>query len=185
MIHVLCSLLVLLISYAGGALTASAQIVADPTAPSDERNREAPARTVRDLLTNRQISQQRKEHEAMLQRGQEALKLVEKLTDSVDEKTVLSAQDKKHLADLEKLVSRIRRDLGGSDDRQPLNLRSADEEDEDGPESNSLMAALHFMKSKTVMLVDELSRSSRFSVSAVAIQSSNTVIKLARYLRGR
>lgn len=122
----------------------------------------------------------------MLQRGQEALELVEKLTTATEDKTVLSAQDKKNLADLEKLVARIRRDLGGSDDKQPLNFPvHQGDEPEDVPDSNSLSDAIRFMKKKTVTLVDELSRSSRFSVSAVAIQSSNTIIRLTRYLRLR
>jgi hypothetical protein len=43
--------------------------------------------------------------------------------------------------------------------------------------------AVNTLKETTATLFDELKRTSRFSISAAAIQSSNAAIKITRFLR--
>lgn len=135
--------------------------------------------SVGEMVVKQQISRRRKEHDELLKRGEEALKLSEDLEKSFTANESLGSPDMEKLQALEKVVSRIRRDLGGDDDEDVI-------EDSSGQENSarqSIASAFRFLRDSTKSLVDELKRTSRFSVSALAIQTSNTVIRFARFLR--
>jgi len=134
-----------------------------------------------EMVVKQQISRRRKEHDELLKRGDEALRLSEELEKSFSVNESLGAPDLEKLEALEKVVSRIRKDLGGGDDEDRL-------EDSSGKENSarqSIAAGFRFLLDSTRSLVDELKRTSRFSISALAIQTSNTVIRFARFLRIR
>jgi hypothetical protein len=136
--------------------------------------------TIGEMVVKQQITRRRKEHDELIKRGEEALKLSEDLETSIAGKETLGSQDLEKLQSLEKVVSRIRKDLGGDDED--------DIEDSSSKENSarqSIGAALRFLKDSTRTLVDELKRTSRFSISAIAIQTSNSVIRFARFLRLR
>lgn len=148
-----------------------------------ERDIDTP-KTMREAMAKRAIDQRRKEYETMLKRGDEAVEIVEKLSASIEHKSVLSAEDKKNLSNLEKLVKRIRSDLGGRDDGID-NLAAPDDDSADEKVPSDLKEAFVFLKNRTKELVDELKATSRFSISASAIKSTNSVIRLARFLRAK
>jgi hypothetical protein len=138
--------------------------------------------SVGEMVEKQRILRQKKEHEEMLKRGDAALKLSEELEESFNEGTGLSTQDLEKLAALEKVVGKIRDELGGDDDDDKALA------DGSGPENNArrdVVSAFRFLRDSTVKLVDELKKSSRFSISVAAVESSNAVIRIARFLRLR
>ena len=113
-----------------------------------------------------------------MKRGDDALKLSEELENSFEKSDTLTTKDLEKLQELEKVVGKIRSELGGNDDDE--------DDDSSGPENNakqSTAGAFKFLRDSTIKLVDELKKTTRFSISAAAIQSSNTVLRIARFLR--
>ena len=80
--------------------------------------------------------------------------------------------------------SRERRHIGAENDEPDRNDRAKKEEvtdEEDAP--SNLQIAFKSLQSTTMKLVDELKKTTRFTVSAIAIQSSNTLLRLVRFIR--
>lgn len=134
--------------------------------------------TFSEMLAKKRAEQEKREHEELLKRGDTALALADELETSFEKNEKLSNEDAKKLAELEKLVVKIRRELGGDDGDGEI-------EDTEPPKPSTMKEAIGFLKNSTVKLVDELKRTTRFSISAVAIQTSNAVIRVARLLRFR
>ena len=109
-------------------------------------------------------------------------KLADQLETAFSNNGSLSAEDKVRLASLEEVVEKIRKELGGEDDGPDgaLQMMDADE-----PRPSTAEEAFRFLHSTTIKLVDELKKTTRFSISAIAIQSSNNVLKLVKFLRLR
>lgn len=114
----------------------------------------------------------------MLKRGEEAHGLAVRLEETFEARQSLTNEDLKTLDQLEKLVGRIRRDLGGDSDGG-----SVLDDDSDEDQLSSVGASISFLRESTSKLLDELKKTSRFTISAVAIQSTNAVIRIARFLR--
>jgi hypothetical protein len=55
----------------------------------------------------------------------------------------------------------------------------------DEPRPSTIEEAFRYLQSTTVKLVDELKKTTRFSISVIAIQSSNNVLKVIKFLRLR
>jgi len=137
-----------------------------------------------ELLTKQQLSRRKKEYDDMLQRGEKAAKLSEELETSVTTHETLSNEDIQKLQELEKLVLKIRDDLGGDDDtKESDENNSANSAENDA--RKDVPSAVKFIRDSTVKLVDELKKSTRFSISVIAVQTSNSVIRFARLLRIR
>ena len=146
----------------------------------EDRDEQTPP-SVTEMVEKQRILRQKKEHGDMLRRGDEALKLAEQLEESFNESAGVSPQDLEKLEALEKVVGKIRNELGGDDDDDKDVLK-----DSTGPENNArrdVLSAFKFLRDSTVRLVDELKKSSRFSISVAAVESSNAVIRIARFLR--
>ncbi len=137
-------------------------------------------KNVREMFSKMRVEQRKKEYDEMLQRGEKALKLSEQLETSFSQNNQLSQADKEKLNDLEKIVKKIRSDLGGDDDEG-----ASDDQNETAKSDKpaDLVDGFKILQSNTVKLVNELKKTSRFSISAVAIQSSNSILKLVRFLR--
>jgi hypothetical protein len=159
-----------------GAGTASAQWNDDPFPERDPQRREE-AKRIKDMLAKQQAIADKKDHEELLKRADEALKLSNDLEQSFETNSTLTLDDKKKLESLEKIALKIRNELGGDDDEAS--------EKELTEKASSLGDTFRYLQSTTVQLVDELKKTTRFSISAVAIQTSNTLIRLTRFLRLR
>lgn len=119
------------------------------------------------------IKQQQKEFRELLDNGEEAARLSSELEKSFEKSSALAPEDQKKLERLEKVCKKIRNSLGGDDDDEPT--------PEDKP--MSLKAAFSVLNEKASGLLKELKKTTRYSISVLAIQSSNTVIKLVKYIR--
>lgn len=151
----------------------------DPGFPFPDRDgkRIEDSKQVRDMLAKQQAERDKKEHEELLKRAETALALSEELDSAFEENPVVTPNDVKKLAELEKVVKKIRGELGGDDDQ------SVEESDDDDEKPVDLKSAFRVLRSTTVKLVDEIRKTTRFSISAVAIQSSNAVIRVIKFLR--
>ena len=166
------------------AAVAFPQIVTVPKSKltaKEERDETPPS--LAEMVEKQRILRQKKEHDEMLKRGDEALRLSQALEESFNDGSGFSQKDLQNLETLEKVVGKIRNELGGDED---------EDDDKDlwkdstGPENNArrdVVSAFKFLRDSTVKLVDELKKSSRFSISVAAVESSNAVIRIARFLR--
>jgi len=144
-----------------------------------EDSQEDQPRTVRETMIKMRIDEDKKEYTEMLDRSKQAQKLSEELEHDFAAKNQLTRDDYDKLANLEKLVKKIRGNLGGEDAD-----RSSDDDDDDDAIPNNPADAVKALGSFTSKLVDELTKTSRFSVSVAAIQSTNAVLKVCRFLKG-
>jgi uncharacterized membrane protein YccC len=139
--------------------------------PRPGRQEELP-KQLKENLEKGRIEEEKKEYEAMIKRGEEAAKLSEELSKSFEQNQTLSVEDQKKLARLEKLVKKIRDDLGGEDDNEAEANRPS-----------SLNTALKAVQENASNLLSALRKTTRLTISAIAIESSNTVLKLVKFIR--
>lgn len=168
--------LLILFLLMAGAVGARAQqsSLPDASTPSGRpRQQEELPKTIKENLFKRQLELEKKEFEEMIQRGEEAAKLSEELDHSFEKNKNLTGEDRKKLARLEKLIKKIRDDLGGEEDRE--------EAEKETPKD--VVNALKSVRENAVNLLEALKKTSRLTISAVAIESSNTVLKLIRFIR--
>jgi seryl-tRNA synthetase len=170
LIPILFSLLILL----GGATCAAAQEVPDAsTRTGKPRPQEDLPKGIKENLLKRKLDQEKKEFDEMLKRGEEAAKLSEEINTSFEKNNALNSEDQKKLERLEKLVKKIRDGLGGEDDKEEnVKERPAD-----------LVNALKSVHENAVTLLSALKKTTRLTISAAAIESSNAVLKLLRFIR--
>lgn len=156
-------------SYAQSAEDRTSSLLGRPG--EDERER---PKSLKESLEKMRIEQEKKEYNQMLARGEEALKLSEQLEKAFAQNGKLTETDQARIANIEKLAKKIRSELGGND-----------EGDNEAQERKSLSAAeaVKSLRSMTVSLYDELKKTSRFSISAAAIESTNALLKITRFLR--
>jgi len=119
------------------------------------------------------IKQQQKEYRELLDNGEEAVKLSVELEKSFEKAQNLAAEDQKKLDRLEKLFKKIRNSLGGEEDDP-----SSDEK-----KPQTLKDAINNLNEKASNLLNELKKTTRYSISVIAIQSSNAVLRLVKYIR--
>jgi hypothetical protein len=139
--------------------------------------REEEAKIVKDMLAKQQSEREKKDHEELLNRAESALEISEELEKALQDGGHLNSPEEKKLVELEKIVKKIRDDLGGDDDEEAEKEARSSLKDR-----NDVFVAL---RKSTIQLVDEVKKTTRFSISAAAIQSSNTVLRLVRLLRFR
>lgn len=154
----------------------SASLVANAQFDSDTksgRQREEPLpQNIKETLAKQRIEDRKKEYDELLEKGEKALKMSEDLQKSFAKNHKLTSQDQGKLKDLEKLLKKIRKDLGGDDD---------DEEIREKP--TSMANALNTLKDTTDNLYEEIKKTSRYTISAVAIKSSNALLNIVKFLR--
>jgi hypothetical protein len=160
-----------------GSFSASAQ-TNDPELPNQrQRQQEEYPKNIRENLAKQRIERQKKEYEELVKRSEEAVRLSEELERTFATNNRISTEDYKKLEKLEKLVKKIRSDLGGSDEGEGL----VDEEEN----FSSLTGAFKVLQTNAVKLYNELKKSTRYSISVVAIKSSNILLRVVKFIRFR
>ena len=149
--------------------------IADPSGAQNfgKSDDKESSRSVKAMLFKMQIEKEKKDFQAMLDRGEEAAKLTEQVSKSFETHKSLTSDDKQKIEEVEKLVKKIRGELGGSD---------GDEDDDTNNKPSDVVTGVKYLRDSTTKLLSELKNSSRFTVSAAAIQSSNAVLKVVRFL---
>ena len=158
-----------------GVLLAGTAVSAQVDPFNRDRQREEDAKIVKEMLAKAQSEREKKDHEELLERADTALALSDELEKVLEQGQHLTADDKR-LVELEKVVKKIRDDLGGDDDED----EEAYVNDERPKDVKDAFLAL---RRSTLRMVDEVKKTTRFSISVAAIRSSNNVLKLVRFLR--
>ncbi len=149
-----------------------------PNGKSAEQKEDLP-KNIKETLAKQRIERDKKDFAELLDRCQEAIKLSDELEKSFITSNRISNDDMKKLARLEKLVKKIRSELGGEDDSEQSNNDSVS-----NPENpTTVISALKTLQSKTSQLFDEIKKSTRYSVSVIAIQTANVLLKLVKFIR--
>ncbi|CAN5346180.1 hypothetical protein BH20ACI2_BH20ACI2_12220 [soil metagenome] len=163
-----------------GALQCHAQSAADNQSSvlgrPGESDKDDRPRTIRDTMQKMRIEKEKKDFQRMIERGEEVVKIAAELEQSLEQKGQLTGQEIAKLASVEKLAKQIRSDLGGGDDDGTDGIRSHDS-------GFNVIEAIRTLRSSTEDLFNELQKTTRFTISATAIQSSNAVLRLARFMR--
>lgn len=169
-------LLAILCTAAAG-ISAQSDGIAIPASGRQESKDDQP-RNFREMLTKQRVEREKKDHEEMLKRGDEAAQLTQQLENAFQQKKTISEREQQKLESLEKIVIKIRKELGGDDDGEGTEFVK-------DARPTSIKEAFNNLKETAQKLVDELKKTSRFTISALAIQNSNTVLKLVRFLQMR
>jgi hypothetical protein len=127
-----------------------------------------------ETLEKMRIEEEKKQYKEMMDRSEQALKLSEQLDKSFSQTGRLTKVNYDQIASIEKLTKKIRAKLGGDDDG---------EEDKDDQAKISEADAVKTLRERVVSLYDELKKTTRFSISAAAIDGANAVLKIARIFR--
>lgn len=145
---------------------------AEYRSPGGDEDRRPSRRSLllRESQTRMRIERDKKEYDEMIERGDEVLRRSMQLERAVEQNGGVTDRDRPQISAIEKLAKQIRNQLGGDDD-----------DDNSGPMSAAV--SVKALKEATIQLQDELKKTSRFTISAAAIQSSNEVLRIARYLR--
>lgn len=128
---------------------------------------------IREKLTELCIKEAKEDFQQLLDRGEEIATLTDELEISFAKNNGFTSVDREKIERVENLLKKIRKDLQADDD----------DDDEKESKPQSLIEAVHTLKEKTSDLFEELKKTSRYSISAVAIQSSNTILKLVRFIK--
>lgn len=168
----------LLMLLAGSVLVSAQE--ADQRSPYEKKKEELP-KNIREMMARKRIEQEKKDHEELLKKGQEAIEITEQLEQSFSQHNQLSSIDRERLDYLAGLVKKIRKEIGASDDEdEPAAPGEGSQED---AKPSNLEAAFKSLQATTVKLVDELKKTTRFTISAVAIKTSNSVLRIVRFIR--
>jgi predicted transcriptional regulator len=127
---------------------------------------------LRETMAKWKLKAEKKDYEELLKRGDEAEKLVEELTKTYGETNQLTKADTVKLERLEKLVKKIRSEIGAEDDNEP---------DENKPKD--LVDAIKLLGENAANLVGELKKSTRHSISVVLVETSNTLLRIVKFIR--
>lgn len=127
-------------------------------------------KSIKETLAKGRIEREKKDYEELIKRGEESAKLSEELEQSFVKHNRLTPEDQKKIERLEKNLKKIRSELGGDGDDQ-----------EEKP--LSIANAFKALQSYTSTLVDELKKTTRYTISAAAIETSNAILKIVRFIR--
>jgi hypothetical protein len=158
------------------AVSAFAQ-AADQTGPF--RPEEEKPRTFHENLEKLRIQRAKKDHDQMITRGAEAVKLSKDLERTVVSRGSLTEGDLDKVAQVEKLVKKIREELGGNGDGD------VDDPVVDGsdPIPATDQGMVHALKARAESMYEQIKNTTRFTISASAIIATNAVLKVARFLK--
>lgn len=132
---------------------------------------------LRETLYKLQVEESKKEYDAMLKRGEEAVKLAADLDRLLEKNGHLTPAEFAKVTEVEKLVKKIRSELGGSDD-------DGEDPGADGTETPATTKdAVKRLRSAADSLYQDLKKTNRFTISATAIETANAILKVARFLR--
>jgi hypothetical protein len=150
-------------------------------AQSNTGEKEELPKGIKETLAKNRIDREKKDYEELLQRGEETVKLSEELDKSFVQNKKLTGEDQRKLERLEKLSKKIREELGGSDSNPSSEKENSS--DSDDIKLSSVSDAVDKLKNISRKLSDELKKTTRYTISTVAVQSSNALFKVVRFIR--
>ena len=152
----------------------------DASSPNGKpQQKEDLPKNIKETMAKQRIDREKKDYEELLKRSEEAFRLSEELEKSFTDSKQISSDDQKKLDRLEKLVKKIRSELGGDDDEGEQEFNEKDKLEN----PSTMGSAFDTLQKNAAKLFDEVKKSTRYSVSVVAIQTSNVLLKLVKFIR--
>ncbi|MEO7538971.1 MAG: hypothetical protein ABIV21_03020 [Pyrinomonadaceae bacterium] len=142
--------------------------------PDEEKSRRSLAIT--ESLEKMRIDKEKKDYDVMIDRGEQVLSLSKRIEVAFEANGRLTDREMAGLAAAEKLTKQVRERLGGDDD-------GINENEGTLARPVAQANAVKAFREAAINLSEELKKTNRFTISAVAIQSSNNVLRYARLLR--
>lgn len=148
----------------------------DPFPPPSGRRQREDDRIIRELMAKQQSEREKKEYAQLVERATLAEKLTSEVEKSISNNGSVTSGDREKLAEVRRLILKIRDSLGGGD---------SDEEDPDNASSEpkNEIDAFHKIAENIEAIVSEVKKSTRYSISVAAIESANAALRLFRFLR--
>ena len=168
----------------GAVVTSYSQSDVTDSAPGGRGRRPPESADFKSMLAKQRLERDKRDHREMLERGEQALRLANQLEASFNTTKNISSEDRIRLESLQEVVEKIRKELGGDDDEDGAYENEQPKAAEENRPS-TVEEALKYLQTTTVKLVDELKKTTRFTISAIAIQSTNNVLRLVKFLRFR
>ncbi len=137
---------------------------------SGRRNEPLPD-SIKEKMLQMKIEDEKEDFKELVARSEEVVKLTEEIEVSFKEHKKLTTDDKDKLSKVEDLLEKIRKELRADKDKEKVKA------------PKSILLAIQALRKDTVTLLDEIKKTSRHSISVVAIQSTNTVLKIVQFLR--
>jgi hypothetical protein len=150
-------------------LSSNAQVTNQ--ADNNRGKEEEKSDSLRETMAKWKLKEEKKDFEELLKRGNEAEKLAEELSKNFQVTQKFTPEDAQKLERLEKLVKKIRTEVG------------AEDEDEDSDKPKDVVDAIKMLSENAENLVKELKKTTRHSISVVLVETSNTMLKLVKFLR--
>ena len=142
-------------------------------ANSYERGREEePTKGMLETRYRWQLREAEKDHREMLDRCETVARLSKDLYQSFQQNNTLTANDSAKLSEIEKLLKKLRKSMGGDDDEAA---------EQNNP--SSVGDALDKFAQIAAALNDELKESTRYEISASSIENTNEMLKLLAFIR--
>ena len=164
--------------FIAGNVCVNAQGDAATPGGKPNQNKEDYPKSIKESLAKQRIATKKKEFEELLAHGEEVSKLSFQIEESFAQNNFLTAEDEKKLNRVEKLVKKIRSEIGAEGVSDDEIFEFVAEE-----KPSNVLSALKSLQTTTVKLVAELKKHTRHSVSVIAIQSSNILLKVVKFIR--
>lgn len=165
----------LILCAANFAFGQSGGVDASKRSASDRGSDVAPSERMLETQYRWRLRAEEKEFNEMLDRSRDAAQLSETIKSSFEQNNNLTAADYQKLQQLEKQIKKVRRDLGGDGDGEPI--------DENAPAS--LRDALDELVEVGTTLNEDLKKRTRYEVSADSINNTNRILELIEFIRAR
>ena len=152
----------------GGAASVRTQADEDPIFGSARaRKGEDPPRSIQESLSRMRIEKDKKDFIEMVKRGDDAAKLAAELKEEA------AAGQQEQISSIGKLVRKIHDELGAEGSG-----------DDDTALPSTQPDAIKALREQVNGLAEDLKKTNRFTVSAAAIDRTNEILRLVKYLHG-
>ncbi|MBC7796299.1 MAG: hypothetical protein H7Z37_05475 [Pyrinomonadaceae bacterium] len=128
-----------------------------------------------EMRQKNRLREMEKDHDEMIQRGSNSAILGEQINKSFTDNKKLGSQEISKLTDLEKTLKKIRKSLGGSEDKEDglINENRPQSMEDAAQKLEKISAELH----------ENLKKSSPYTISASSIEEINDLLYIVDYLR--
>lgn len=154
------------------SISASAQVEQCPYI-ENPAHRDPISPQVKERMIELCIEDNKRDFERLVKRTEQLAQLTDEIRTSFEENKQLSKADREKLSEAKALLDKIRGELRADDD----------DDEEENPRPESVVDAIEKLSESSARLLDEIKKTTRHTISAVAIQSSNTVLKLVKWLQ--
>ncbi len=143
----------------------------DASTGSHSRNKEDLPDNIKETLAKGRIEREEKNYQELLDRAEQATQISEQIHSSFDKQKKLTADDRKKIERFQKLIKKIRKDLGGEN------------QDADDNNPKSLSSAIEFLWENSTELFDEIKKATRYSISVSAIEKTNQILNVLQFIQ--